>query len=307
MMKKVNTTRICIACLMMSLLFYQAGYGQQPDPAVLKMMPEIPSSMTTPTERAEYLVMHFWDKFDFKDTPSLMKNDLLERCFVDYLEVLSLVQGAVTEKSIQSLMKKAEVEKKNLLFVAELGEKYLNASSSPMYDEEKFIPILQCLLKTPVLNDVEKIRPQFLLDAAMTNRVGQVANDLTYTLADGKTGTLHAITANYTLLYFNDPDCKNCQTLIKQLAASPVITNLVRQQTLKIITVYPEDDLEAWKKHASEIPDTWIYSRDAEQKINMESLYRLNQFPTLYLLDKDKKVLLKDTTFEKLEDFFNHQ
>ena len=306
-MKKVNTVQVRIKFLIICLLIHLSGHAQQPDPAILKMMPEIPADLTTPSQRAEYLVLHFWDKFDFKDTPLLMKEDLLERCFVDYLEVLSLVSSSSVEKSIERLLKKAEVEKKNYLFLAELGEKYLSKPTSPMFDEEKFIPLLQCLLKSPVLNDTEKIRPKYLLESAMTNRVGHVANDFTYTLINNKTGSLHAIRAKYTLLYFNDPECEDCHKLTKQLIASPVITNLISRQMLQVITVYVNDDIEVWKKHASDMADTWIYSYDAEQKINMERLYHLNQFPTLYLLEKDKKVLLKDTTFEKLEHYFMKQ
>ena len=306
-MKKVYTVFIRIIYLTICLLIHISGHSQQPDPAILKMMPDIPANLTTPSQRAEYLVLHFWDKFDFKDTPSLMKDDLLERCFVDYLEVLSLVPSASVEQSIERLLKKAEVEKKNYLFIAELGEKYLLAPSSPMYDEEKFIPLLQCLLKSTVLNDLEKIRPTFLLESAKLNRVGYPANDFTYTLLDGQTGALHAIRANYTLLYFSDPECEDCLKLTKRLIASPVITNQIRLKELKVITVYVEDNVEIWKKHASDVADTWIYTRDAEQKINAESLYRLNQFPTLYLLDKDKKVVLKNTSFEQLENYFNKQ
>jgi thioredoxin-related protein len=146
-----------------------------------------------------------------------------------------------------------------------------------------------------------------MLDVAMKNRTGHIANDFTYTLLNGKTGTLHAIQADYTLLFFKDPECEDCLHLTKQLIASPVITNHIRKQTLKVITVYTGDNLTVWKKHASEVADTWIYSNNADQKINTEMLYVVNHFPTLYLLDKDKRVLLKDTSFEKLENYFSKQ
>ena len=91
--------------------------------------------------------------------------------------------------------------------------------------------------------------------------------------------------------------------LIKQLIASPVINDLVKQGKLKILMTYVNDDIEAWEKHSTDIPDSWIYSRDTEQKIIIEEIFNIKQFPTMYLLDKDKKVLLKDTAFEKLEKY----
>jgi hypothetical protein len=62
--------------------------------------------------------------------------------------------------------------------------------------------------------------------------------------------------------------------------------------------------MEAWKKHASDVLPSWVYSYDAEQKINIEETYNIKKFPTLYLIDKDKKVLLKDATFVQLTEFF---
>ena len=279
--------------------------AQEADHTLLRMMPEIPGEITVPAQRAEYLALHFWDKFDFRDTSFLMKDYLLERCFVDYIDILSIVDDDTKEKSIRMLMKKAEGEKTVFSFILKLSEQYLYEPASPVYDEEKLIPFLQYALQSTLLDDTEKIRPIFLVENISKNMKGSVAGDFTYTLINGETGNLHSINAEYTLLYFNDPDCEDCMMLIKQLIVSPVINDQVKQGKLKILMTYVNDDIEAWEKHASDVLNSWIYSRDAEQKINIDDIYNIKQFPTIYLLDKDKKVLLKDTTFEKLEDYFN--
>ena len=43
------------------------------------------------------------------------------------------------------------------------------------------------------------------------------------------------------------------------------------------------------------------HARDASQVINRHRLYDLKAVPCLYLLDADKRVLLKDVTVEHLE------
>lgn len=292
--------------LIMNCLITLFCNAQQQDAnLVLKMMPEIPDEMKEPSQRAGYLVMHYWDKYDFNDTSFLMKDDLLERSYVDYLDLLSLVPKDARDQSIDTLIKKVADKKETFLFISRLNEQYLYNPDSPVYDEEKYIPFLQQELKSPLLNETEKIRPQFLLENVMKNRTGQVANDFTYTLTNDQTGTLHAINADFTLLYFNDPECEDCRMLTKKLTDSPVINILIEQGKLKILAVYPNDDIKAWKEHASTIQHSWIYARDAEQKINTENLYNIKYFPTIYLLDKDKKVLLKETTFEKLNSYFS--
>jgi hypothetical protein len=207
------------------------------------------------------------------------------------------------EKSIQSLMKKPGEDRDLFLFLLKISEQYLYEPDSPVCDEEKFIPFLQYAIQSSTLQDIEKVRPKFLLDLILKNRIGTVANDFVYTLMSGETGNLHVIKADFTILYFNDPDCDDCMMLIKQLNASTVISQLILSGKLKIITVYVNDDLEAWKKHASDVPNTWIYSYEAEQKINFEGVYNIKRFPTLYLLGQDKKVIQKDVSFENLENY----
>jgi thiol-disulfide isomerase/thioredoxin len=291
-----------IACALLgclpALYCHAQQEGRQPE-----MMPEIPEELTEPAARAAYLVMHFWDRYDFGDPDFLRKDDLLERGFVDYADLLSLVPEEVREQSAGVLMRKADGRKETLTEVLRLCEKYLYEPDSPVYDEEKLIPLLQEALALPLPDGAaEKIRPAYLLEQALKNRTGQVAADFTYTLADGQTGTLHAAaaTADRTLLYFHDPECEDCRMLTGRLKDSPLVDRLVREGKLTVLAVYTEEDTETWTEHARSFPDAWIYARDAAQQINREERYNIRRFPTVYLLDRNKKVLLKETSFEKL-------
>ena len=278
--------------------------AQESNQALLQMMPDIPEDITEPAQRAEYLTLHFWDNFDFLNTSLMMKDNFLERCFVDYVDLLSIVPSDTMEKAINILMKKSEEEKSVFSLLLKFSVQYLYQPDSPVYDELKLIPFMKYTLQSTLLDDNEKIRFKFLLENISKNMQGTIANDFIYTLTNGETGNLYSIDTEYTLLYFNDPECEDCIMLIKQLIASSVINDMIKQGKLKIITVYVNDDIETWKKHASEVQNSWIYSRDAEQKIIIEGIYNIKQFPTMYLLGKEKVVLLKETTFEKLEDYF---
>ena len=294
------------AFTLVTIIMIATCIAQEADRSLLKMLPEIPADITEPAKRAEYLTLHFWDKFDFSDTTFLMNDNLLERCFVDYADMLSLVPSDILETSVNALMKKAEVKKSVFSFLLKISERYFYESESPVFDENKLIPFLQYALQSTMFIDLEKIRPKFLLESIIKNRPGSLAGDFMYTLMNGETGTLHSVNSEYTLLYFNDPECDDCQMLIKQLVASSIINEPEKQGKFKILMIYVNDDIEAWEKHAPDIPDSWIYSRDAQQKIIIEEIFNIKQFPTIYLLDKDKNVLLKDTTFEKLENYLKN-
>ena len=303
-MKQTVIKIICIVFANVAGILTTCASAQEPEISWLKMMPEIPTDLTEPDQRAAFLVAHFWDQFNLNDTSFLMTNHLLERCFIEYIDLLSLVPDELRDQSIQSFLKKSEDEGNLFTFIISLSEKYLYEPESPLCNDEKLIPFLQYALGSSILNESEKFRLNYLLDCISKNRIGNIANDFTYTLMNGETGNLHTIEAEYTLLYFNDPDCDDCRMLIRQLTVSPIISQYVQAGRLKIITFYVNDDLDTWKKHAREVSHSWIYAYDAEQIINAETIYNIKQFPALYLLNQYKKVILKDLTFETLEDYF---
>ena len=303
-MKQSSIKTICAGFCFIGCIMAPRSFAQEMDTVILKMLPGIPTEITEPSQRATFLLTHFWDNFNFRDTAFLMTDDLLEHCFVDFISLLPLAPDDTGDQSIQSLLKKSEDERRMFSFILTLSEKYLYEPESPLLNEEKLIPFLQYAIQSPLLSDVEKISPKYLLDCISINRTGHIANDFTYTLFNGATGNLHDIEADFTIIYFNDPECDDCKMLIKQMIVSPIVNQYIQSGRLKIITVYVNDDLDAWKNHARDVLNTWIYAYDAEQKINDELIYNIKRFPTLYLLDRDKKVILKDIAFQTLEDYF---
>ena len=61
---------------------------------------------------------------------------------------------------------------------------------------------------------------------------------------------------------------------------------------------YPDEDIEAWRAYLPNMPSSWINAYDKEQTLTLKTLYDLSALPSFYLLDKDKKVLLKDVMWE---------
>ena len=59
-------------------------------------------------------------------------------------------------------------------------------------------------------------------------------------------------------------------------------------------------DEEGWKHKVEKMPANWINGFDSNQEIANEELYDLKAMPTLYLLDKGKKVLLKDADLDEI-------
>lgn len=270
-------------------------------------LPDIPRVLTTSEDRAEYLVSHYWDNFDFTDTVLISKPEVTEQAFVDFIDLLhSVSYDKATKAFIRTLDAAMNADSRMFAHFAEMSEKYLYDPNSPLRNEEYYIPVLQYIVSSPKIDEINKIRPRYQLELAMKNRPGMISADFTYTLRNGKTGKMSGIAAEYTILYFNNPDCHDCKRVRTYMANSSVINELLGDNSLPcykrrlaILSIYPDADLPIWLQ--ADYPKSWINGYDAKQVITKEPLYDLKAIPTIYLLNKDKRVILKDVSAEVAE------
>lgn len=262
-------------------------------------MPDVPSVLTQPEERAEYALKHFWDHFDFADT-AYVDTDVTEQAYADYVNILPVAPYPVAVASLKGLMKKTEVDEAMFDYFARLSEKYLYDPNSPFRNDELYIPVLEYLLESPLTK--EKVRPASLLEVAKRNRPGEKAADFTFVYANGNRSTLYKLQADYLILFFYNPGCNNCKEIIDSIRSSLTIKYMMKEKNLKILAVYPDEDLAEWKNYLPSIPEEWINTHDVGTYILDQEIYDLKAIPTLYLLDKNKNVLLKDISFEQLEN-----
>lgn len=272
-------------------------------------VPEIPLIYTTPEDQARYLVLHYWDQFDFADTSLIHRAEVTEQAFVDFLQYFPYVSSIDVEKGISGMLNKAlTVDSSMFAHFTDLYDKYLYHPDSPLLNEEWYIPVLQFILQSSRIHDLDKIRPQYRLEMAMKNRVGQVTTDFMYTLPSGKKDRLSNIHSGYTIIFFHNPDCSACKEVKAKVQASDVVNSLLtstdgKLKKLVFLAVYPDSDVALWKRHLLEQPKEWTCVYDEGQIITNQRLYDLRVIPTFYLLDREKKVIFKDVSFEKIENY----
>ena len=269
------------------------------------ILPIIPSMLNTPELRADYLARHYWDNINFTDSNYVHHPEVIEQAWVDYIDLLKLVSPQVADTALKNTFSQAEKGKKCYLYLMELADKYLYDPNSPMRNEELYISVLDALLASPVLNDTEKIRPERRRELAQKNRIGTKVIDFTYTLESGKQGSLYGLNTPYIILFINNPGCHACAETIEALKNAPTINQAFAKKQVKILSLYPDIDLDEWRNHLSDFPKEWINGYDKGQVIELKNLYDLKAIPTLYLLDKEKTVLLKDVTAVEIEEYLS--
>lgn len=234
-----------------------------------------PAMLTSPEQRGEYMAIHYWDNFNFADTTLIHRGDITEQALANFISLLSGAPQPIIEKSIDTMMTRASADSMMYAHFMELSEKYLYDPNSPLLNEELYIVVLQSIIKSSALDELLKTRPRYQLDMALRNRVGQQAADFTYTTTKGVHKRLHEAKGNYILLFFFEPDCPDCKRVKEYIADN----NIAEGAT--IVMVNP-DEISG-----------------------IDTLYDVRARPLLYLLDKDKKVLLKDAPVEKINYYLS--
>lgn len=246
-------------------------------------------------EELNYAIDHYWDGFDFECGERVVEYDTMDICqaLIDYT---TLIYPTGDYTPMRRLMERAEASREVLDFFTTITDMVLHDPNSPMRDDELYIPILEHLVASPLLDEYDRLIPEHALHIAKQNRIGHKANNIAYTTASGKRGKLHDIEADYTLLMFNNPDCPACRMIIDAITASPLMNEMQEMGRLSIVAIYPDADLEAWRRYLDKMPHKWIVGYDEGLKITEDRSYDLRAIPSLYLLDNTKRVLVKDGT-----------
>ena len=273
------------------------------------VLPDIPEELTNPDARADYLVLHFWDRFDFSDSKLIDRPEVTEQAFVDYVNILNYASFKKAEESLVHTLRRTSENNEMYHHFASLFSKYLYDANSPFRNEEFYIPVLREILKSDLLTEDEKSVYRLQYEFTQKNRVGHAANDFVYTLSSGERAKMSSVKSDFLILFFSNPECSTCLKVTDMITKSEVINkafahNSTQRTMLTILTIYPDDDIETWKSHVSELPANWIHAYDKDMSITKNKLYDLKAIPTLYLLDKNKKVILKDVSVEIIEAFF---
>jgi thiol-disulfide isomerase/thioredoxin len=269
-------------------------------------LPAVPAMLDSPQQQAEYLVTHYWDNFDFGDTAYIHLPEITEQVFADYLNVLPYAGRQKADASIACMLSRSIKEdstgKVYAYFLSKYKD-YLYDPNSPLRNEEYYIPVAGYILEDTVSGMATKSRAEFDLEMMLKNRVGTKAVNIEYVTAGLGKGSLYNLKKEYTILYFYNPDCHACKETTAYMEASPVINGLLESGRLDILALYPDSDTALWEKHIPQMPPLWVNARDKSQTVKNKLLYDLKAIPCLYLLDRDKKVLLKDANMQAVEGY----
>lgn len=258
--------------------------------------PDIPFMITSPKDRAAYLLTHYWEKVDFSHYVLSQEDPLMEQGFVNFLSVFPHATDSVLHVSVANMIKHALVEKSRTKPLIDLVENYLYNPNSPMLNEDYYRIFLKAFLHINNLSLSTRERLKFHLLSVNKNKVGDKIPNFSILEKQNQLSRLYDISASSILLLFYDADCDACKEVLSEMLESEDLQYLVKSQQLKVVTICIEGSSEQWKKMSEKFPNIWLNGRAPEDS-SLFSDFVFRAMPTIYLLDKDKKVILKDVTW----------
>lgn len=267
---------------------------------------------------------------------------LSEREFADaFLEYVIELQGIGSydkaRREIGGLLAACDTSasvgyRRFLYATVQCAEKVLYNPRSPYVDEELYLPFAEYVVNSKYYPEEIKLSYKEELRLASKNRIGTPAADFEFSAAlEGAAickRRLYDIDSEYTLIYFNDPECSSCKEMTRSLLSNKEFLKLLSDARLKVLSLYTGHNMEAWETHrdeiyirlvwaldgrgngrdeskwAADVKRVWIEGYDSEGVFESQSLYVIRAIPSFYLLDGQKRVVLKDASLERVLSYF---
>jgi len=268
-------------------------------------IPERKKSLNTSSEedyRFYYYKNNFWNNMDFSDA-RMLRTPVFFNKMDQYLEKLTPKHPDSVIISSDILVNRARVNKEVFQYVVS----YITSTyerSKIMGMDAVFVHMVEKYYMNGECNWVEKKQLDKIIERAnriSPNMIGKKPPNLVFKDPDNKYHSLYHIDANYTLLFFYDPDCGHCKEEAPKVRA--VCDSLVNSGIdIKVYAVNTEFDIDKWKEFIQKMKTSnWINVGDIQfdnegnpvATSNWREQYDIHSTPVVYLLDKDKKIIAK--------------
>ena len=274
----------------------------------------LPGMIQTQQDAADYYALHMWDRLADPErtypSDSLLvsgvKKEDVEQKYANWLMILDMVSLKTSEKALDRLYSQAlscetkDTSSNVFETFAMLAEKYLYDPNSPVRNEEYYLHYAENLASFEGYSQVLRDRYARQASDCSINRIGTQAADFSFADSRGRVRSLHDIDAPYTLLFFSNPGCEACLSIIEMLKGEQKVADMVSSGFLAVVNVYIDEDIQAWMEYMPIYPTDWHNGFDQDQAVRIEGLYSVRAIPSLYLLDNEKRVILKDAPENKV-------
>ncbi len=279
-------------------------------------MVQVPGIIIDAQQRADYVAEHYWDALLDTATIDRYLCDSSHVAGVDRLEMEQSISNFAYSFDFQmpQLWKKTMERFYGRLRLCEnkipgrglmdtlvcLTDRYLYDPNSPVRNEDAYRWFLSARAADTLLPRSTTDRAAREAELCSLCSVGTQAADFRFLTAAGEEYRLSDFDSAFTVLFFSNPGCHACLEIIETLTADELFASLTAEGKVSVLNVYIDQELDEWFKYMSSYPADWYNGYDPDYVVRNDELYHLRAIPSIYLLDKNKTVMLKDTTPQKI-------
>ncbi|HRN92477.1 MAG TPA: thioredoxin-like domain-containing protein [Ferruginibacter sp.] len=258
-----------------------------------------------------YYKEHYWDGITFMDDRVVRTPFFIPKFERYYREVMHQAPDSIIQDVDYKLLLARSAPELYKFMLNWLTDEYINPKY--MGQDAIFVHLFNKYHSkglTPWLNEkqMETITRRAYMQ--MSNLVGEKAANLNLVDSTGKLKPLYDVKGDYTIVIFWDPNCGHCKQEVPRIDS--IYKASWKQKNVKLYAVLSDDHKKEWvnfiKKH--ELNEwTHVYQtkemeeKEKAQKVaGFRQLYDVIQTPTIYLLDKEKRIVGKKLTLEQIND-----
>ena len=286
--------------------------------------PQVPEEYSHPKTRADsiaaynYYKSHFWDGVNLWDG-RLAFTPFFEPRVDKYFTQLVMPDPDSIIKEIDWMMSYASISEEMTRFLLiKFANRYLNQKY--MWEDAVFVHLFEKYFAQKSYPWLTEAGRKTITDRAyslMANITGKPAADIELKDTAGKMVSLYNIPAAYTVIAIWDPTCGHCKEVIPQLDSA--YHARWKSLGLKMFGLAKETDGKKsdWttfiKDHRLFDWTHVYYSKEEDAaRINAgipgySQLYDVQSFPTLYLLDQDKRIIGKKLTVNQIDEILAYK
>ena len=258
---------------------------------------------------------HYWDGISFMDDRIIRTPFFLKKVERYYREVVSPEPDSIIKDVDYRLLLARSSPEMYKFLLNWLTDEFINPKY--MGQDAVFVHLFEKYHSKGLTGWLNEKQTEAISRRAymlMANLIGEKAADLDMLNTEDKATSLYNLNADYTVIIFWDPNCGHCKEEVPRLDS--LYRASWKKHNLKIFAVLTPDGKTSvkpeWLTFIKEqhIGDwTHVYktkemedSDYAAQRPSFRQLYDINMTPTIYLLDKEKRIIGKKLTLLQLND-----
>jgi thiol-disulfide isomerase/thioredoxin len=247
---------------------------------------------------------HFFDNIDLNDE-RLIRTPLLYSRLDSFFTNVLIQSPDTINKEIDKLINKCSSNYKMFQFVSVYLFNHFRESEIMGHDAV-MVKIADDIYLSGKADWVTRefkddLRKQ--IDLIRPNLIGKKAENMVMDSYKGIFVSLYDVEKDFTVLYFWEPNCGHCQEATPKLKA---YYDKPKDYSLEVFAVCTTADKEKWTKYIEDNKLTWINGWDPKRISHFDFYYNVQSTPTIYVLDKNKKIIAKKLAVEEIGPFIDN-